>query len=292
MIRRPPRSTLFPYTTLFRSARGFSASRSRSTHRGWSRRPSGWERCSPLFEIRRPGREFRRLTWVVSAVAHVTIIVLAFSGSWRIDRPQGLITIIPPSPPQPPELPPFGGTRRGVGPSGGLGRPVPNAGAPDTTRPIPAPVGRPDSTLAASPPAEGPHIVSPPQVGDGRLWVSPRPALPTECADVLYEPQESRDTTVVHRLRAMVDSLNVVIDQDQRSRQRPVWTTDVAGKVFGIDSQFIHVAGIKIPTAALALLPITLPQGNYDEQRRGPPPDARRPEPVKGGPRPQKPRPV
>ena len=201
-------------------------------------------------------------------MAHVTIIVLAFSGSWRIDRPQGLITIIPPSPPQPPELPPFGGTRRGVGPSGGLGRPVPNAGAPDTTRPIPAPVGRPDTTLAASPRAEGPHIVSPPQVGDGRLWVSPRPALPTEVADVLYEPQESRDTTVVHRLRAMVDSLNVVIDQDQRSRQRPVWTTDVAGKVFGIDSQFIHVAGIKIPTAALALLPISLPQGNYDEQRR------------------------
>src|SRR6266571_4496091 len=83
----------------------------------------------------------------------------------------------------------------------------------------------------------------------------------SEVADVLYEPQESRDTTVVHRLRAMVDSLNVVIDQDQRSRQRPVWTTDVAGKVFGIDSQFIHVAGIKIPTAALALLPISLPQG-------------------------------
>src|SRR3989442_4595340 len=66
----------------------------------------------------------------------------------------------------------------------------------------------------------------------------------------------------------MVDSLNVVIDQDQRSRQRPVWTTDVAGKVFGIDSQYIHVAGIKIPTAALALLPISLPQGNYDEQLR------------------------
>src|SRR5204862_355639 len=82
--------------------------------------------------------------------------------------------------------------------------------------------------LAASPRAEGPRIVSPPQVGDGRRWVSPRPARPTEVADVLYEPQESRDTTVVHRLRAMVDSLNVVIDQDQRSRQRPVWTTDVA----------------------------------------------------------------
>src|SRR5437667_11660160 len=30
----------------------------------------------------------------------------------------------------------------------------------------------------------------------------------------------------------------------------------------------MHVAGIKSPTAALALLPISLPQGNYDEQRR------------------------
>jgi hypothetical protein len=201
-------------------------------------------------------------------VVHVSIIVLAFSGSWRIDRPQGLITIIPPSRPQPPELPPFGGTRRGAGPSGGLGRPLPSAAAPDTTPPLPAPVGKPDSTLAASPVAVGPHIVSPPQVGDGRLWVLPRPALPYEVADALYEPHENRDTTVVRRLRAMVDSLNVFIDQDQRSRRQPVWTTDVAGKVFGIDSQFIHVAGIKIPTAALALLPITLPQGNYDEQMR------------------------
>ena len=201
-------------------------------------------------------------------MVHVTIIVLAFSGSWRIDRPQGLITIIPPARREPPELPPFGGTRRGKGPSGGLGRPLPGGAVPDTTRPVPAPVGKPVSTLAASPVAVGPHIVSPPQVGDGRLWVLPRPALPSEVADALYEPQENRDTTVVRRLRAMVDSLNVLVDQDQRSRQRPVWTTDVAGKVFGIDSQFIHVAGIKIPTAALALLPITLPQGNYGEQMR------------------------
>src|SRR5205809_7909751 len=66
----------------------------------------------------------------------------------------------------------------------------------------------------------------------------------------------------------MMDSLNVIIDQEQRARRTPTWTTEVAGKVFGIDSQYIHVAGIKIPTAALALLPISLPQGNYDEQLR------------------------
>src|SRR2546425_9020678 len=41
MIRRPPRSTLFPYTTLFRSAveRALSASRLRSLHAGRSRHP-------------------------------------------------------------------------------------------------------------------------------------------------------------------------------------------------------------------------------------------------------------
>src|SRR5439155_13068054 len=71
--------------------------------------------------------------------------------------------------------------------------------APDTTRPVPAPVGRPDSTLAASPRAEGPHIVSPPQVGDGRLWVSPRPALPTEVADVLYERSEEHTSELQSR---------------------------------------------------------------------------------------------
>src|SRR2546430_11927003 len=40
MIRRPPRSTLFPYTTLFRSSRSRSRARScRSTSRCWPRTP-------------------------------------------------------------------------------------------------------------------------------------------------------------------------------------------------------------------------------------------------------------
>src|SRR2546425_8906859 len=91
---------------------------------------------------------------------------------------------------------------------------------------------------------------------------------PGEVADALYGQEEHKDSIAVHRLRSMVDSLNVIIDQEQRARQKPTWTAEVAGKTIGIDSQYIHVAGIKIPTAVLALLPITLPQGNYDEQRR------------------------
>src|SRR5256885_4684575 len=43
MIRRPPRSTLFPYTTLFRSRRG---GRSRTHRRGWACR-SGRSRAGP-----------------------------------------------------------------------------------------------------------------------------------------------------------------------------------------------------------------------------------------------------
>src|SRR2546430_12319690 len=45
MIRRPPRSTLFPYTTLFRSSRGGWSSRDSSTR--WRRctaRPISWSR--------------------------------------------------------------------------------------------------------------------------------------------------------------------------------------------------------------------------------------------------------
>src|ERR1039458_6660648 len=40
MIRRPPRSTLFPYTTLFRSTASWSTSLAKESGRGQARRPS------------------------------------------------------------------------------------------------------------------------------------------------------------------------------------------------------------------------------------------------------------
>jgi hypothetical protein len=113
-----------------------------------------------------------------------------------------------------------------------------------------------------------PALPSGPRFGDGSLWVSPRPALPAAVAGAIYGEPEAKDSIVVRRLRAIVDSLNILVDSAQRERQLPTWTTEVAGTTFGIDSQYIHVAGIRIPTAALALLPITLPQGNYGELER------------------------
>src|SRR2546427_5656370 len=46
MIRRPPRSTLFPYTTLFRS-------RSSSSRRSWPRASTPWTRPSSASRNRR-----------------------------------------------------------------------------------------------------------------------------------------------------------------------------------------------------------------------------------------------
>jgi hypothetical protein len=113
---------------------------------------------------------------------------------------------------------------------------------------------------------EGPGITGPivpgPAVGDGRLWVAPRPALPAAVADQLYgPPPERRDSIAIARLRAMVDSLNEFIDEEQRAQRLPEWTVGGEDKAkWGIDSRWIHLGGIKIPTAALALLGDLLPR--------------------------------
>src|SRR2546427_10482250 len=149
-----------------------------------------------------------------------------------------------------------------------MGRPLPQAAVPDTTPAAPSPVGKPDTTLAASPVAVGPHIVNPPEPGDGRLWVLPRPGLPAEVADALYAPPEQRDTVVVRRLRAMGDSLNVMIDQEQRGRQKPTWTTDVAGEGVGVHPPHIHPAGGQRPPAGPPPPPRRPPPGQQAEHPR------------------------
>lgn len=146
--------------------------------------------------------------------------------------------------------------------------------APDTTPPPPPPLAAPSppdtgATLPIYDPNAG-RVVPAPQMGDGRLWVSPRPGLPAQVADAIYGDTTGRNVAAINRLKAMVDSLNQVLDQIQRENKRPSWT--IGGtpekRAWGIDSAYIHVAGIKIPTAALALLGNLLPQGNFDESMR------------------------
>jgi hypothetical protein len=160
-------------------------------------------------------------------------------------------------------------THRARGPTVGTSRREP----PQETPPPPQPPTAltPSDTGSALPAYDPNASALAPRVGDGRLWMSPRPALPGTVADALYGDTTARNEAAVARLRVMVDSLNQVLDQVQRDRQRPSWTVGGGeGGIpkFGIDSQYIHVAGIKIPTMALALLGNLLPQGNFDEGMR------------------------
>jgi hypothetical protein len=137
----------------------------------------------------------------------------------------------------------------------------------------PAPAASTPAGDTAAPSAEGPGLTGPivpgPALGDGSMWVTPRPALPAAVADQLYGPPPERpDAVAMGRLRAMVDSLNELLDEEQRSQRLPDWTVGGEGAKWGIDPQWIHLGGIKIPTAALAFLGGLLPSVSYDESLR------------------------
>ncbi len=220
-----------------------------------------------MFQFRKVLRPNGRAGWIASAALHVVLIALAVMIPWRAVSRMTFIQLTPPPAPGLPDLPALGGTEPGRGPTGGLGRPVPVVAAP-APQAAPAPVGKIDSVVAKLP-AAAPRVVPAPRLGDARLWPGPRPALPIEVADALYRRDTlPRDSVAVHRLRAMVDTLNQVIDLEQRERRLPNWTTEVTGKKFGLDSSGIYIAGLKIPTPVLAMLGNMLPQGNFDEALR------------------------
>ena len=208
--------------------------------------------------------------WLVTLALHVIAVILFFTVSWQAPWRKAEYVVLPPRDvgdtmvfvPGTRELrakgPTILSTRRQTPPPVATPPPPPAAPAPDT-----------GVTLPAYDPNAN-RVVPAPQVGDGRLWVSPRPGLPAAVAEELYGDTATRRAAAIDRLKVMVDSLNLVLDQVQRDHQRPKWT--VGGTPdkpqWGIDSAYIHVAGIKIPTMALALLGNLLPQGNFDEDMR------------------------
>jgi hypothetical protein len=103
-----------------------------------------------------------------------------------------------------------------------------------------------------------------PDYGNGVLWVRPVPVSPEEIARRLEaEHFEHVDSAVTAIMQAFLDSL--AAEPGSGQVRLPEWTTNVAGSKFGLDSKFIYIAGLKIPAAVLALLP--LPQGNIDQAR-------------------------
>jgi hypothetical protein len=224
----------------------------------------------PLFD-REVGKVPIGRAWLVTAAIHVIAVILFFTVNWQ--APWGKPRYVVLAPRDVGDTLVFvPGTReaRAKGPTIVSTRrePPPPAAAP---QPPPAAPSPPDTgvTLPAYDPNAS-RVVPAPQIGDGRLWVSPRPGLPAAVADAIYGDTTQRRTAAIERLKVMVDSLNQVLDQMQRDHQRPKWT--IGGTPdkpqWGIDSAYIHVAGIKIPTMALALLGNLLPQGNFDEDMR------------------------
>jgi hypothetical protein len=103
-----------------------------------------------------------------------------------------------------------------------------------------------------------------PGLAEGRLWVRPLPLPPRDLAQRLTRSKaELVDSAVSTIVQAYLDS--IASDPASKDVGMPSWTTEVAGKKFGIDSKNIYIAGLKIPAAVLALLPIST--GNIDQNR-------------------------
>jgi len=103
-----------------------------------------------------------------------------------------------------------------------------------------------------------------PGLAEGRLWVRPLPLPPRDLAQRLSQNRvELLDSAVSAIVQAYLDS--IASDPASKNVGLPSWTTEVAGKKFGIDSKNIYIAGLKIPAAVLALLPIS--GGNIDQNR-------------------------
>jgi hypothetical protein len=110
-----------------------------------------------------------------------------------------------------------------------------------------------------------------PSYVDGRLWVRAGDAaegrVPGRAAvDSVPPTVATVDSLMAQRIRAYFDTVPL---DSFATRSAPKWTTQIAGQTWGIDGKWIYIAGMKIPTAILAMLPI--PEnaaGNYDAQQQ------------------------
>ena len=212
-------------------------------------------------ELRLPGPRRQRLSGVVLAASILLHAVLfaTLSVSGRIPKlpprtPSGVVII---------DLPPLAAPATPTTPSRGSdalpGRDRPTSVAP---APLAIPSEIPPPTAADSAPLpEGPVRIGP-GYARGRLWVRPLPLPPRELARRLTRSHEELvDSAVTAVIQAFLDS--AAADSSNRPAL-PSWTTNIAGTKFGLDSKYLYIAGLKIPAAILALLP--LPSGSNESR--------------------------
>lgn len=138
---------------------------------------------------------------------------------------------------------------------------------PEAVTVLPKPERRPlqpdtggTPTAVGRPPRIGPGLA------EGRLWVRPLPLPPRDLAQRLSQSRaELLDSAVSVIVQAYLDS--IANEPASRGIEPPDWTTEIAGKKFGLDSKNIYIAGLKIPTVVLRFLSIPLKGGNIDQNR-------------------------
>jgi hypothetical protein len=121
---------------------------------------------------------------------------------------------------------------------------------------IPAPAPAAPAETVAPRDTAGPRIYRiGPALGEGKLWVRPLPAPPRELAEAITRTHlQLVDSAVSAIVQQYIDS--VLSAPSAPGAAVPSWTTQIFGKTFGIDSKYIYLGGLKIPSAVLALLPI------------------------------------
>jgi hypothetical protein len=130
---------------------------------------------------------------------------------------------------------------------------VPHVTVPvDTARPRPQPPAGP-----------GGAAVIGAELASGALWVRPLPLPPRELAQKLQKSHiELTDSAVKATIQSFLDS--IAKDPSSATAALPSWTTELGGKKYGLDQKYLYVAGLKIPAAVLALLPVS---GGTNQQK-------------------------
>jgi hypothetical protein len=194
-------------------------------------------------------------------------------------RPSQLIVLAPPSEGTE-EVPMRYQLPDAAAPRSGLQQADPRRGTPGR-RPVRPALRNPPEAVAALPEKQPDRVMADtgsapkvqpqtqwgrigPGLAQGRLWVRPLPLPPEELAQRLSKTRAQLvDSAVTAIVQAYLDS--IANDPATKNQGLPSWTTEIAGKKFGLDSKNIYIAGLKIPAAVLALLPI--PVGNIDQNR-------------------------
>lgn len=222
-----------------------------------------------------PTQRWPRIAIAASIAVHSLLLFCWIEGRQPIlpRRPSQLIVLAPPAEgpaavPMPYRVPRAEGSA-GTGIAGDRPSRPAFRPRPQSVAVLPEPVRLPPKADTGSTPAPAPRPR--PAVGrigaglaDGRLWVRPLPLPPKELAQRLSKTHvELVDSAVTAIVQGYLDS--IANDPASRGQALPSWTKEIAGKKYGIDSKSIYIAGLKIPAAVLALLPI--PAGNIDQNR-------------------------